>query len=223
MASPVNQIYSYIVAEDNGYSPNPFWGVLTLPWCKPPLRKAIATFASNKNTSDITALGIWLVGLSRKQKDGSNHIIFIAQITEILSHHDYFIAYPSKRPNMDSSYAHIHHVGDNAYYFDEKSGIYESIPSVHSNDDAMQQRDLSIPSVLISKHFLYYGSNSLPLPSNLIELKVGQGFKSTFSNDTKATLYDYIQTNQNNGYPSGQVLGRPSIWPIEDTSWQQSY
>ncbi|NIZ40894.1 hypothetical protein PVA45_05195 [Entomospira entomophila] len=223
MAFQVNQIYSYIVAEDNGYSPNPFWGVLTLPWCKPPLRRAVAKFIANANNiSDVPSLGIWLVGLSRKQKDGSNHMIFVAQITEVLSHHDYFVTYPQKHPKMDPSLPYIHHVGDNCYYMDNNSSSYATIPSVHSHDPVMQQRDLSVPSVLISNNFCYYGSNSSPLPSDLMELKVGQGFKSTFSSETNNLLYDYLQTIQGDCYPSGRILGSPAVWPAHDTSWQQS-
>lgn len=36
-ASRVN-LFSYIVACDSGFSPNPFWGICTLACCKPRIR-----------------------------------------------------------------------------------------------------------------------------------------------------------------------------------------
>ena len=32
------RLFSYVVASDSGFAPNPFWGILTLACCKPRIR-----------------------------------------------------------------------------------------------------------------------------------------------------------------------------------------
>ena len=49
------KLYSYIVAHDGGFAPNPFWGYCTLANCKPKIRQT-------------AKVGDWIVGLSSKPK-----------------------------------------------------------------------------------------------------------------------------------------------------------
>ena len=44
------KLYSYIITEDTGFSPNPFWGCCTLADCKPEIRRN-------------AKVGDWIVGL----------------------------------------------------------------------------------------------------------------------------------------------------------------
>lgn len=213
----VKKAFSYTVSEDNGYSPNPFWGSLTLPWCKPLMRKAIATYMQ-KNKENIDY--IWLVGITRKDGNGYNRILYIAKIDHILTHHDYFNQYPEKRPNLNQE-QHIFKIGDNCYVRDADS-TYEhtEIPNVHSNNSFMKERSLSAPYVLISKHFVYYGQKAPILPDLLAELKVGQGFKSNISEATLDYLSKFISKVLMQD--SQLIFSHPHVWPSNDSSWQQS-
>ncbi|NIZ18904.1 hypothetical protein [Entomospira culicis] len=215
MIASIDKVYSYIVAQDNGYSPNPFWGVLSLPWCKPTMRTAIAKY--NINNPNHT---LWLVGLTRKDKTGHNRVLYLAQISEILSHHDYFFRYPQKQPKLEPNLPHIFQVGDNVYQKDAQSTFtHKAIPSVHSNDEAMKKRDLSSPHVLLSFRYVYYGKQAPVLPENLQELTVGQGFKSNFSEELRASLQQYIDELN---LTENLILAPPHIWPDQDDSWQQT-
>lgn len=53
----MGKIYSYIVAEDNGFAPNPFGKACTLACCKPDIRQ-------HAKTDD------WILGFTPKPDDG---------------------------------------------------------------------------------------------------------------------------------------------------------
>jgi hypothetical protein len=84
--SKLTKIYSYILKNDSGAAPNPFWGICTLTICKPAIRR----------TANI---GDWVIGTGSKNsklKDGtvdlSDNIIYAMVITRIktLSEYDKF-------------------------------------------------------------------------------------------------------------------------------------
>ena len=73
----MTKIYSYILKNDSGASPNPFWGICTLTICKPAIRR----------TANI---GDWVIGTGSKNsklKDGtfdlSDSIVYAMVITHI--------------------------------------------------------------------------------------------------------------------------------------------
>ena len=47
------RLFSYVVARDYGFAPNPFFGVCTLATCKPIVRR-------------VAAIGDWIVGTGSK-------------------------------------------------------------------------------------------------------------------------------------------------------------
>ena len=52
------RLFSYVVAHDTGFSPNPFFGYCTLACCKPVIRRSAQA-------------GDWVVGLGRTSLGGS--------------------------------------------------------------------------------------------------------------------------------------------------------
>lgn len=70
------RLCSYVVKNDKGLAPNPFWGYCTLALCTP-------------NHMGIKAeKGDWLVGNSSVAK--GNKLIFAMQVEEILSFDQYY-------------------------------------------------------------------------------------------------------------------------------------
>ena len=75
-------LYSYIMRNDEGFAPNPYYGVLTLATCKPQLRK-------NSNVVP----GVWIAGWLGKntERDGKKYgssehkLIYLARITDKMS------------------------------------------------------------------------------------------------------------------------------------------
>ncbi len=210
----VEKIYSYIVVEDNGYSPHPFFGTLTLPWCKPLLRKSCA-----KTLNQFTPESVWLVGLSPLIKGEGNGIIFLSQVNHALSYNDYYQQYPQKRANLEAL-ERVYQVGDNCYEADDEALLgYRQHPSLHVGEE-VKKRDLSGQAVLVGNHFVYFGEKPLPLPENLHELKVKQGFKSNFS-ACSLQVFANLTNDYKDSILKGTVFNRPRLWPLADTSWQQ--
>lgn len=67
--------YSYVVARDYGFAPNPFWGVLTLATCKPKIRKS-------------ANVGDYVIGHSAAS-DG-NKLIFIMKVGRVITFDEYW-------------------------------------------------------------------------------------------------------------------------------------
>ena len=85
MAYQVDRLYSYTVAHDGGFAPNPFWGMCTLACCKPKIRKSVGERLKAHPEEKI-----WVVGLSSKHRDKGNDIIFIMQVNCAMNFADYW-------------------------------------------------------------------------------------------------------------------------------------
>ncbi len=68
------RLFSYIVASDTGYAPNPFHGFCTLAYCKYPMRPHVQE-------------GDYVVGLGKK--DLGNRLVYAMRVTEALEHDRY--------------------------------------------------------------------------------------------------------------------------------------
>lgn len=196
-------IYSYVITQDTGFAPNPFWGYCTIANCKPAIRRT-----ANK--------GDWIVGLSTKSK--GNKVVYAMEVNEILSFHEYFKdkRFRKKRPDF-SKEAVINKSGDNIYQ-PLSNNTFKQLQSLHSNGTKEhiknKNHDLSGKNVLISTNFHYFGSKAVELPDELNELKVGRGHKSKFSILTISNFIDFI-LSQKRG-----IVAPPTKWPKDDFSWR---
>ena len=64
------KLYSYVVARDFGFAPNPFYGFCTLGTCKPKIRRS-------------AKVGDWIVGTGSKTRRRARHIVFVMRVTEV--------------------------------------------------------------------------------------------------------------------------------------------
>ena len=163
-------LYCYTMTHDTGFAPNPYHGILTLATCKPLIRK----YAKE---------GYWISGwtgnaVHDKQggidTKGAGRLIYLAQVSEVLSFQQYWEKYPTKRPlelcdespiskkgcecsvkvNISSNH---NDCGDNIYKPDENdpSGFIQLKNRHHGKEQ--QEHDLSGENVLICKEFYYFG------------------------------------------------------------------
>jgi len=86
------KLCTYIVREDTGLAPNPFWGVCTLAVCTP-----------NHQGSRLN-VGDWIVGFLPKKR--GYRFLYAMQISEILGLDDYYHddRYVAKRPDLRGSW-----------------------------------------------------------------------------------------------------------------------
>lgn len=198
------KLYSYIVAHDDGFAPNPFWGYCTLANCKPKIR--------------LTAkVGDWIVGLSSKPT--GNRVIYAMQVEEILNYRQYYHdkRFAKKIPDNYKRKA-IYKQGDNIYA-PLPNGAFRQLPSAHSKkcqeDPKAKAVDLRGVNVLIARTFHYFGGSGPELPKHLHKLKVGRAHKCRFPLDTISDFLEFIST-----HPQG-VNAPPSDWPSDDDSWRE--
>jgi hypothetical protein len=189
------KLYSYIVAIDSGFSPNPFFGYCTLACCKPAIRRTIDE-------------GDWIVGLSPKAK--GNKVIYAMQVDEILkSYSEYYNdeRFVNKRP--DYTTGKVYKRGDNIYK-PLPDGTYEQLLSQHSDGKqenlGVKKWDLNGVRVLVGKTFHYFGASGPELPESLSGLKVGRGHRNAFSPETINYFLEFIAAK-----PQG-VNCHPTKW-----------
>ena len=102
------RLYSYIVARDYGFAPNPFYGFCTLATCKPQIRKK-------------AEIGDWIIGTGSKKKGRDGRLVYAMRVTEVMSFDDYWAdsRFHRKRPDMHASMKKA--FGDNIYHRDNET------------------------------------------------------------------------------------------------------
>lgn len=158
------KLYSYKMAHDNGFAPNPFFGVLTLATCKPKMRFN-------------TQVGNWIAGWTSKHmvqtstEIGEEKLIYLAKVTKKLTFSEYWRQYPQKRPVYTNDKSKPERYGDNLYQ-PVKENEFIQITNVH-HGEKKKQKDLDGKYVLVCEEFYYFGSmKPLEIPVDLQHPKV---------------------------------------------------
>lgn len=204
------KLYSYRVAFDYGFAPNPFYGVCTLATCKPEIRR-------------LAVVGDWVIGTGA-QGHGyrlGDRLVFFAQVDEVLSFEEYWFdrRFLTKRPRRDGSKKQAY--GDNIYSRDPATGLWCQADSHHSLEDGMLNqanvvRDTRTPRVLLGRKFAYWGGDGPLIPTHLkdfggLDLRpAGRGHRSNFPDSMLKATLEWIHSLDAQG-----VLGEPMAWKLE--------
>jgi hypothetical protein len=147
-------LYSYVVAHDSGFAPNPFNGCCTLATCKPKIR-------SSASVAD------WIVGCGSKVTKQHGLLVYAMQVSEIVTFEQYFSQprFQAKKPNFLGSRKQAR--GDNIYFRTEDS--WGQLNSYHSNPCGTQNqrhvaRDTRVNRILVGQKFKYFGMNGPDVP-----------------------------------------------------------
>ncbi len=195
------QIYSYVVARDYGFAPNPFYGYCTLATCKPIIRRC-------------SQIGDWVIGTGSRKMKREGHLVFFMEITETMSFTEYWndTRFLLKRPDLKGSKKKSY--GDNIYRLDSTRKQWLQKNSHHSKDDGTPNinnivHDTQTDRVLVSNRFTYWGGADLIIPDALrIICKIGPGYKKYFPEELVANFIKWARSLPNQGY-----CGRPLDWP----------
>jgi hypothetical protein len=149
------RLFSYIVARDFGFAPNPFHGWCTLATCKPKIRRA-------------AQVGDWVIGTGAKTKyDLAGRLIYAMQVGETLDFEAYWddLRFSRKRPILNGSLKQVY--GDNIYT--RMRGRWHQADSHHSLQGGRHNsrniaRDTEANRVLVAERFVYFGSNAPVIP-----------------------------------------------------------
>lgn len=187
--------YSYVVARDYGFAPNPFNGILTLAACKPVIRKG----------ADV---GSFVIGFTNKEN--GNKLLYMMKVSEVCTFDQYWkdSRFLCKRPTMNGSLKSMY--GDNIYHHDN-DGKWIQEDSHHSlskgvlNIENLQRDTGSTDHVLISNEFFYFGKNAVDIPKrHLVCLHKHIGQKKIKEKDCIA-LWKYLCSK----YPKNELIGFP--------------
>jgi hypothetical protein len=200
------RLYSYVVARDYGFAPNPFYSICTLATCKPIIRK-------------MASVNDWIVGTGsgakkRKRKD---YLIYVMQVEQILTFDQYWNnpRYSCKKPNLHGSKKQA--FGDNIYHFDKTSDSWCQANSHHSFPDGSPnpvniKTDTKSQKVLISSNFAYWGGKGPKIPCQFRnhqgeDICAGRNHKVNFSDTLVCDFLEWFRSLNCKGY-----LGTPLDW-----------
>lgn len=190
--------FSYVVARDYGFAPNPFWGVLTLATCKPQIRRC-------------ANVGDYVIGHS-SATDG-NKLIFIMKIGRILTFDEYWDSdeFEIKKPVMNGSLTRKY--GDNIYHHnDEGKWIQED--SHHSlengivNKDNLDRDTSTTDKVLIAEDFIYLGNSRIEIPEEFNAVICTHIGHNPVTENIAKGLWDYLECL----YPEKGLIDDPILF-----------
>jgi len=186
--------YSYVVARDYGFAPNPFGPYCTLATCKPDIRNS-------------ALVGDIIVGSSSRAHNPTDSLVYVMHIDEKIDFNQYSSdpRFKYKKPILNGSLKQMY--GDNIYNFDSTQNDWIQLDSHHSHPDGSpnlnnKNRDLKSCYVLISKYFWYFGRNHLVLPDEFVSIyKHGRGYKSKcFTEEFLVAFLAWLECNVPMGY-----------------------
>jgi hypothetical protein len=196
-------LYSYVIARDYGFAPNPFHGVCTLATCKPVIRR-------------VARVGDWVIGTGAAEYKRTGQLICAMQVSEAMSFDEYWSdpRFEIKRPDLTGSRMLAY--GDNIYNRDV-DGAWVQLNSHHSLpggeiNQANVDDDTQTNRVLIANEFWYFGDNALPIPSEFRRpgdsiVCPGRNHRKNFRPELVDEFLAWL-----NQQPKG-CSGRPDRWP----------
>lgn len=198
------RLFSYVVARDYGFAPNPFFGFCTLATCKPGIRAS-------------AHVGDWVVGLTSADDRASRGLIYAMQVSEVLTYDQYWrdVRFADKRPDLHGSVKRAY--GDNIYHRAEADGPWLQEDSHHSFGDGSPntdnvQHDTQSEKVLIATRFAYWGRSGPDVPDKFRNLEghdlvVGRGYKNSYPEFFVRAFAEWYDSLNEEGY-----LGAPFRW-----------
>ena len=197
------RLFSYVVARDYGFAPNPFFGVCTLATCKPIIRS-------------VASVGDWIIGTGSSQQNRRGFLVYAMRITETMTFNEYWEdeRFRRKRPNLRGSKKQA--FGDNIYFKDDL-GHWHQQDSHHSYKDGAPnpyntQKDTQTDRIFLSTDFAYWGGSCPEIPPkfrnyNGFDICAGRNHKSQFPEGLVNELVGWFRSLDVNGYE-----GAPLDW-----------
>ena len=198
------RLFSYVVARDYGFAPNPFFGACTLATCKPGIRKH-------------AFVGDWIIGTGSKTKDRQRHLVYAMRVTEVMTFDEYWedMRFQRKKPSLKGSLKQA--FGDNIY-FQDGQGNWQQMDSHHSYEDGRPNQynivnDTQTDRVLLSTEYVYWGGSGPAIPQRFCDpngsnVCANRGYKCNFPDQLVSELVTWLCALGKHGY-----LGTPLDWP----------
>lgn len=197
------RLFSYVVARDYGFAPNPFFELCTLATCKPEIRKA-------------ASVGDWIIGTGSSERYKRGFLVYAMCVAEVMTFNEYWEGerFRQKRPNLRGSKKQA--FGDNIYYKDGAE-LWCQVNSHHSYADGSPNHhniihDTSTDRLLLSQDFAFWGGSGPEVPECFrnwggFDICAIRGHKCRFPQDLVRDFVTWFRSLDANGY-----LGAPADW-----------
>ena len=162
------KLFSYVITHDLGFSPNPYWGKMTLNCCKPKIRL-------NAKKGD------WIIGVGATEvirkgkmdiKNYSGRLVYAMEVTEVMAMHEYdkYCSAPNSvlQNKIPSNTLWKRKVGDCIYDFKRAKDSPIQRKGMHNRHD--MAKDISGQNTLISTNYYYFGASPLIIDKKFITL-----------------------------------------------------
>lgn len=199
------RIFSYVIARDYGFAPNPFFGFCSLATCKPKIRKAAQP-------------GDLIIGTGSACHSATGKLIFFMYVSETVTFSDYWNdpRFSLKKPLLSGSRKQAY--GDNIYHKAPGARTWHQANSHHSCPDgspnhANIEHDTQTDRVLIGTRFAYFGRSARSIPGRFlnprgVNICAIRHHKCKFDSHVVTDVVDWINSLGVNGF-----LGEPFDWP----------
>lgn len=205
------KLYSYVIAQDSGLAPNPFWRLLTLNVCKPKIRLSAER-------------GDWIIGTGSKKvkkKDGgtidfAGKLVYAMKVSDkkTMKEYDFYC-----KRNLQKKIPYLSKVdwriivGDSIYDYSD-SEIPRLRKLIHKEKN--KQTDLSGKYTLLSNCFFYFGDKAVDFVHQFPELvkdpKSARGHKIIRNELLIKRFDDWISQN----FVTNKLYGKPQLsWRVD--------
>lgn len=204
------RLYSYVVARDYGFAPNPFGGTCTLATCKPDIRQR-------------AAVGDWVAGLTSATDRSPPGFVYVMRVDEVLTYDAYWRdpRFQFKKPSRTGSVKQA--FGDNIYH-QSAPAVWQQIDSHHSleSGDANPRNianDTKSHGVLVGRRFAYWGSGAIAVPHEFLDfnghtLHLKRGYRSIFPEEFVQAFVAWFESLGAQGF-----LAPPFMWQRQRSTW----
>lgn len=195
-------LFSYVVARDYGFAPNPFSGFCTLATCKPEIRR-------------LAQVGDWIVGTGSAKHNRKGTIVYAMKVAEVMTFNEYWNdpRFQVKKPNLRASMKLA--FGDNIYH--HRNGRWAQLDSHHSLSDGSPnlkniKNDTQTDQILVAEEYAYWGGTGPTIPAKLRDfgghdICIGRGYKRHFPDEMEEYFVAWFLSLHEQG-----CLGRPIDW-----------
>ncbi|MFE8603352.1 Nmad2 family putative nucleotide modification protein [Archangium violaceum] len=186
------KLYTYVVARDYGFAPNPFFGQCTLATCKPVIRR-------------VAQVGDWVAGTGARRYGLGGRLVYAMRVGETLTFDEYWeeLRFRPKRPNLHGSLKQA--FGDNIYHRDPFSQRWCQAKSHHSHgngqtNSANVESDTGVNRVLVSDWFVYFGKEAIEIPTRFQQgeeetvIRMGRGHLVNFRSGFEEEFIQWVRS-----------------------------
>lgn len=155
----MSNLYTYVVRQDTGLAPNPYWGWCTLAVCTP----------NHQGSRAIP--GDWIAGFLSKER--GYRFLYAMQVLEVLNLDNYYndSRFQSKKPDLRGTWKQ--RCGDNFYSLGEDKEWIQHRNRFHL-DEATKRQDTRFAKVFVARRFWYLGASAASIPEILAPLVGGR-------------------------------------------------